>query len=243
VFADYGGRATLDAGLTVSSSTTTVGARSGDFDAFFDINLRRFGAADWRVKAAKALREDVEDARPWHAPSIVGLWSMLDEYQAESGYLSADHGVLKRMKLDALDSYWLAECVLRTIDHELHCDLSEVLILSPDDPTSVQSVAQALHERHKVAVEMVPRVLIDDEESEVPDDLESKMREYADGKIVIFDESTTAFRTIAGLTRMIWAADREPDLSISILDLPTHQVKPAKIHRSFYGWPPLERQA
>lgn len=241
VFADYNGRPTVDLGLTKTADSEKAPDNRGEFEAFFDATLRRVGASDWRVRAALLLGEDVNDQRRWTRPSVVGLWSLLDEYEAQSRYLDPDHGVLKRMRLDDLDAFWLAEGVLRTIDAELHCDMSEVLILAPNDPTSVQSVARALRDRHRVTLELVPRDLIDVEEPVVPADLVETMRRYAHGKIVLFDESTIAFRTFEGLRRVMWAADREPDLTVSILDLPIQTRVPPETHRSFYSWRPLER--
>lgn len=212
----------------------------------FDVTLDRLEADNWQVTMARLFREDLLDAEPEWTPSRTGLWAMLNERQAESGYTSGDHGVLMRMSLDRWDAGWLAASLIRKVRTQQEKSTEEMLLVMPDDEkTAIWAIGEALRTEQDAPVLRVPRELIHDESATIPPDLSDEIRRFRHATIILVDESTAHYGTLRGLARVVFkAAERKPDMSVVVLDLPEDgATAPTDMPLlSLYGWRPSTRK-
>ena len=210
----------------------------------FDASLIRLQSTAWPVQMARLFHEDTDDTNPDWEFSRVGLWQMLDEHEALSGYDSGDNGVLMRMNLDRWDAGWLAASLVRKARKELERNPDEMLMVMPDEATAIRAVGDELKRQQSAAVLRVPRSVINNP-SAVPAEVATELRRYGKGSIVVVDESTATYATVAGLQQVVFTAvQRHPDLTIVALDLPETPTTPPAESKfvSLYGWRPSKRE-
>lgn len=230
------------AGGWAASANIPINGVESDVDFLFDVELHRLRADDWQVRFATFLHEDHDDRSPDWTASRAGLWAMLNEYEASSGYDSTDHGVLMRMNLTDEDAGWLAASAVRAIQQQRGWAREELLIVVPDDATAIRQITLALQRREDVAVATVPRHVLEDPTSTLPDDLVTQLVRFRGLRVVIFDESSATYRTMSELQRVVFdVLEREADLRIVILDLPEHGIQRPEDLISVYGWRPFDR--
>jgi hypothetical protein len=210
-------------------------------DFFFKVALTRLEAHAWPVRMAKFFHEDVTDKPPWR-PSRVGLWMMFDELERTAGYTQSDHGVLMRMELDHWDAGWLADCLMRQLDHESSPSKANMLFVVPDDEESaIGSIVEALKTQQGVAVVALSRPVLNGEE-EVSVKVADQLRRYRNGEIILVDESTARYRTMTKLRRVVFnVLQRSPNGAVVILELPEGNEKRPDNLQSMLSWRPINR--
>jgi hypothetical protein len=169
---------------------------------------------------------------------------MLDEHHSSAGYATGDNGVLMRMDLNRWDAGWLAASLVRKARKQLERNPDEMLLVMPDDTTAIHAVGEALKIQQGTAVLRVPRSVIDNPAAPPPAELSAQLRRYSKGSIVIVDESTATYATVMALSDVVFTAvQRQPDLSIVVLDLPETSTPPCTAPKlvSLYGWRPSTR--
>lgn len=228
------------------ASSATSSALGQDVHYLLDVELTRLRVTDWRVQMARFFGEEMDDKNAEWEFSRTGLWSLLDERGAESGYTQGDNGVLMRMTLDDWDAGWLAAALIRKARTHLGRDAGEMLMVMPDDSrTAIRAIGDALKRQQGTSVVRVPRTLIEDEDPQPDDELVKELAQFQNGSIVLVDESTATYATLRGLQRVVFAAmQRDADFSTVVLDLPEGQSSPPADlpFAPLYGWRPTTRK-
>jgi len=226
------------------ASRVQIPTSTGDVDVHYFTrgDIRRVGQESWQVLMAKFFREDLEDGDPVWKPSAAGLWMLLNEGASTSNYEKTDHGVLMRMRLDEFDHGWLAASLVQLVLRERHWLTSEVLFVTPDDPSSISPIALKLREQFDVAIVQVPRADFSASSPTVTSEVRDKLLRYSSQRIVVADESAVTYKTMHGLRLAVSRAiGREPDLYVSILDLSRGEGEPPLNYMSMFQWTPLPR--
>lgn len=213
----------------------------------FDVKLKRLFPSHWQVQMARLFHEDTLDVagRKWQ-PSRTGIWALLNAHRQQAEYRRRDHGVLMRMHLDDWDAGWLAASIMQLMRETLGKDEDEVLLVLPDDQdTAIAAIADALKTEQMTTVLRVPRKVIKSGGRDISNAIARELRRFSNGSIVLVDESTATYATLAGLNKVVERViSRAADLAVVVLDLPEGGAQPPEEFPlvRIYGWRPSERR-
>lgn len=228
-----------------------LGGERRPLDYFLEVDDHSIAEDSWQVRSAEILGEVEDPQTSWLAPTRVALWALFEELGAEPETPAPPGRARPRAfpalrNLGPLDASWLAESAVRVAERDLtkaagrEVPRAEILVVAPDEPSGARPIADALAKLFDVASTAIPRPVFERTQA-APDRLLRRLRNYRDFSIVLFDESTLSYSTLASLERFLLdVIDRRADLCVSVIEspLPSARERPSTL-TSLYSWIPI----
>lgn len=182
--------------------------------ALVPVEFGDLAADSWIRRATEANPGWCEStAEDWSLPTPASVWLLLQHYAGSQGDELGYRGSWKsgdvqlKLKLELLDSFWLAEALVSLSEAEWGLERAHLLIVVPnDDSSAAQAIAGAAEALLEVPVLVVERAWLDDFSS-MPAGARHMLQGYKPRGITLIDESSVSGETLSKLHGLVrhWA--------------------------------------